>query len=131
MDDDALREQVLEVKAGRLQRRDFVRTMLGLGLSRAIVVEMLASAGLARAQSAGSTFVPDARGGGGTLRRLMVTAPTLLNPRLAVSLHDLDAARIFYEPLASFDKYGALIAILPREIQSVAHGGVAPEGLSV
>ena len=61
----------------------------------------------------------------------MVTAPTLLNPRLAVSLHDLDAARIFYEPLASFDKYGALIPILAREVPSVENGGIAQDGLSV
>src|SRR5437870_3170664 len=66
----------------------------------------------------------------------MVTAPTLLNPRLAVSLHDLDAARIFYEPLASFDKYGALIPILAREVppspsqaQAHRHGAISSCGV--
>jgi peptide/nickel transport system substrate-binding protein len=101
MDDNALRELIREVKAGRLSRRDFVRTVVGVGLTGPISAQMLASAGVARAQSPPSAVAPTRRGGGGPLRRLMVAAPTLLNPRLAVALKDWEASRIFNEPLSA------------------------------
>src|SRR5712692_3648089 len=128
MDDNALRELIQEVKAGRLSRRPFVRTMVGLGLSAPMAAQMLASAGMACAQSPPSAFSPTRRGGGGPLRALQVSAPTLLNPRLAVGLKDWTASRIFYEPLASFDAEGALVPILAREIPAVDNGGVAKDG---
>jgi peptide/nickel transport system substrate-binding protein len=131
MDDNALRELIREVKVGRLSRRDFVRTMVGLGLTGPISAQMLASASVVRAQSPPPAFAPTRRGGGGPLRRLMVSAPTLLNPRLAVGLKDWEASRIFYEPLACFDADGALTPILAREIPTVENGGVAKSGLSV
>src|SRR5262249_30176277 len=131
MDDHALRELIREVKAGRLSRRLFVRTMVGLGLSAPMAAQMLASAGIARAQSPPSPFSPTQRGGGGRLRSLAVNAPTLLNPRIALGLKDWSASRIFYEPLASFDAEGALIPILAREIPTVDNGGVAKDGLSL
>ena len=41
------------------------------------------------------------------------------------------AARLFYEPLATYDADGALVPVLAAEIPSVANGGVARDGLSV
>src|SRR5215469_10615564 len=131
MDDHAIHELVREVKAGRLSRRHFVRTIVGLALSAPMATQLLASAGIARAQSSPSSFSPTRRGGGGRLRSLAVSAPTLLNPRLALGLKDWAASRIFYEPLASFDAEGDLIPILAREIPTVENGGVAKDGLSV
>jgi len=131
MDDHALRELIREVKAGRISRRHFVRTMIGLGLSAPMATQMLASSGIASAQSPPSAFSPTRRGGGGRLRSLAVFAPTLLNPRLALGLKDWAASRIFYEPLASFDAEGELTPILAREIPTVDNGGVAKDGLSV
>jgi len=131
MDEHALREMIREVKAGRISRRHFVRTMVGLGLSAPMATQMLASGGIAGAQPPPSAFSPTRRGGGGPLRSLAVNAPTLLNPRIALGLKDWAASRIFYEPLASFDAEGALIPILAREIPTVDNGGVAKDGLSV
>jgi peptide/nickel transport system substrate-binding protein len=131
MDEYALRELIREVRSGRLSRRGFVETMIGLGLTTPLAAQMLASVGVARAQPRAAAFTPTRRGGGGLLRRLMVFAPTLLNPRLAVAVKDWDASRIFYEPLASFDADGALVPILAREIPTVDNGGVAKDGLSV
>lgn len=66
-----------------------------------------------------------------TLRLLFWQAPTQLNPHLTGGFKDLNAARITYEPLASFDNEGNLIPFLAAEIPSLENGGVAPDGMSV
>lgn len=76
-------------------------------------------------------IVPKGRGAGDTLRILFWQAPTILNPHLASSQKDWAAARITYEPLASFDKDGNLVPILAAEIPSLENGGVTPDGKSV
>jgi peptide/nickel transport system substrate-binding protein len=130
MDEHGLSALVDEVKAGRLPRRRFVHMMAALGLSAPMVARMLAAAGIAEAQ-AKWTFNPTKRGGGGLLKTLWWQAPTLLNPHFAVGTKDQDASRIFYEPLASFDPDGNLIAFLAAEIPSLQNGGVAKDGRSV
>ncbi|NJO46055.1 MAG: peptide ABC transporter substrate-binding protein [Oscillatoriales cyanobacterium RM2_1_1] len=69
--------------------------------------------------------------GDDTLKLLYWQAPTILNPHLATGFKDLDAARIAYEPLASYDKNDQLVPFLAAEIPSIENGGVAPDGKSV
>src|SRR5262245_61206043 len=102
MDEHALRELLGDVKAGRLSRRAWLRRMIALGLTVPMAAQMLASAGVARAQPKAPAFAPTRRGGGGTLRLLYWQAPTILNPHLSTGLKDGTAARLFYEPLAAF-----------------------------
>ena len=71
------------------------------------------------------------KGRGGTLRLFFWQAPTILNPHLSQGTKDLLAARIAYEPLASFNKEGDLVPFLAAEIPSLENGGVAKDGLSV
>ncbi|HVQ75365.1 MAG TPA: hypothetical protein VMT79_07485 [Candidatus Binatia bacterium] len=66
MDEHRLRELVEDVRARRLGRRRFVQMMGGLGLTAPLAAQMLASAGVARAQST-PTCTPTRRGGGGPL----------------------------------------------------------------
>jgi peptide/nickel transport system substrate-binding protein len=72
-----------------------------------------------------------ARGQGGTLRLFYHQAPTTLNPHLSQSNKDLNASRITYEPLASFDKNGEMVPFLATEVPSLDNGGVASDGTSV
>lgn len=58
-------------------------------------------------------------------------APTILNPHLSTAIKDLEASRITYEPLASYDKNGNLVPILAEKIPSIESGTVAEDGLSV
>ena len=58
-------------------------------------------------------------------------APTTLNPHLTTRAADWAAARVTYEPLASYDAGGNLVSFLAAEIPSLANGGVAPDGKSV
>ncbi len=74
---------------------------------------------------------PTGRGAGGVLRLVYFQAPTLLNPHLAGNVKDLEASRIVYEPLASFDETGNLIPLLAAEIPSRENGDVAADGRSV
>jgi peptide/nickel transport system substrate-binding protein len=79
-----VRESVELVRRGVLGRREFSRVLLALGLTPPLVAELLASAGVARAQPKRSAFTPSRRGGGGELRTLWWQAPTILNPHLAI-----------------------------------------------
>ena len=130
MDEYGLRELLGHVKAGRLSRRAFMHQMLGLGLTAPMVAQMLASAGIASAQTR-PAFEPKKRGGGGHLRTLWWQAPTLLNPHFATGTKDQDSSRVFYEPLASYDPEGNVVPVLAAEAPSVQKGTVSKDGLSV
>src|SRR5947208_12423154 len=130
MDERELRTLIDEVTSGRLSRRRFVQTMVGLGLTAPLAAQMLASAGMAQAQPKWSVN-PTKRGGGGLVKTLWWQAPTLLNPHFANGTKDQDACRIFYEPLASYDPDGNVVPVLAAETPSVQNGGVAKDGLSV
>jgi peptide/nickel transport system substrate-binding protein len=71
------------------------------------------------------------RGAGDTLRLILWIAPGSLNPHISPGLHDFQASRIAYEPLASFDRAGQLVPFLAAEIPSRANGGLAADGMSV
>jgi peptide/nickel transport system substrate-binding protein len=61
-----IRALVSDVRSGRLSRRDFMQTMLALGVSAPLAAHVLGTAGVAHAQTAPA---PAKRGGGGTPRR--------------------------------------------------------------
>ena len=130
MDEKDLRNLIDDVKAGRLTRRAFVQTMIGLGLTAPMAGQMLTSAGVAHAQSK-LAYKPTKRGGGGALKTLWWQGPTLLNPHFATGTKDQDGSRIFYEPLASWDPDGQLTPTLAAEIPTPQNGGVAKDGKSV
>ncbi len=130
MEERELRAMIDEVKSGRLSRRSFVQTMVGLGLTAPLAAQMLTSAGVAQAQGK-LAYKPTKRGGGGALKVLWWQGATLLNPHFAVGTKDQDGSRIFYEPLASWDPDGNLAPILAAEIPSVQNGGVSKDGKSV
>src|SRR6266446_2221676 len=131
MDERELRSMIEEVRTGRMSRRHFVQAMIGLGLTAPLAAQMLASTGVAQAQSKAMAYKPTKRGGGGALKTLWWQGATLLNPHFAVGTKDQDGSRIFYEPLASWDPDGNLVANLAAEIPSVQNGGVAKDGKSV
>ena len=65
------------------------------------------------------------------LRLLYSRPPVTLNPHLATGYQDFEAARIVYEPLASYNAEGELVPFLAAEIPSLENGEVAEDGLSV
>jgi peptide/nickel transport system substrate-binding protein len=130
MNERHLRSLVALVKAGKMSRRVFVRTMVELGLTAPLASQMLAFASVAAAQSK-SEYKPTRRGGGGALKLLWWQGPTLLNPHFAVGTKDQEASRIFYEPLAGWDADGNLMPMLAAEIPDLENGGLARDGMSV
>ncbi len=58
-------------------------------------------------------------------------SPVTLNPHLATGFQDFEAARIVYEPLASYGPDGDLTPILAAELPSQENGDVSEDGLSV
>ena len=127
MDEHEIRALVDDVKTGRLSRRRFVQTLVGLGLTAPLAAQMLTAAGVA-AQPKAPVFTPTRRGGGGPLRVLWWQAPTLLNPHFATGTKDQDGSRIFYEPLAGYDPDGSLVPVLAADIPTVQNGGLGRDG---
>jgi peptide/nickel transport system substrate-binding protein len=130
MDERELRSLIGQVKSGRLSRRGFVQMMVGVGITGPLAAQMLASAGVAQAQTK-QPYKPTKRGGGGALKVLWWQGATLLNPHFATGTKDQDGSRIFYEPLASWDPDGNLSPTLAAEIPTVQNGGLARDGRSV
>ena len=126
MEERELRHWIDRVKDGTITRRNFTRMMVGAGLTAPLAAQMLASAGVAHAQTK-SAFTPTKRGGGGAVKVLWWQAPTLLNPHFANGTKDADASRIFYEPLASFDPDGNLFANLAAEIPTAPERRESPK----
>jgi peptide/nickel transport system substrate-binding protein len=127
MDEREIRTLIDDVKTGRLTRRRFVQTMVGLGLTAPLAAQMLGASGVA-AQPKGPTFTPTRRGGGGPLRVLWWQAPTLLNPHFATGTKDQDGSRVFYEPLAGHDPDGNLVPVLAADVPTVDNGGLGKDG---
>ena len=90
--------------------------------------------GATRRAAYGPRTAPEAaaqRGAGGTFRVYLWQAPTTLNPHLSAGTKDLSAARLAYEPLATFDADGTMVPVLAAEIPTNENGGVAADGRSV
>jgi len=118
MDEPALRHLVREVDAGRLSRRRFMGLMAGLGLPTSMAAAMVPSRRPALAATPGQ------------LRIISWQGPTALNPFFSLGLKDLEACRIFYEPLLDRNADGELVPVLAAEVPSVETGDVSPDGLS-
>src|SRR5688572_1457949 len=132
MDELELRALVADVKAGRMSRRRFIHTMIGLGLTAPMATQMLAWHGVAMAQPAkASTYKPTKRGSGGSLKVLWWQGATLLNPHFAVGTKDQEGSRIFYEPLGAWDAEGNLVPVLAAEVPSLQNGGLSRDGTTV
>jgi peptide/nickel transport system substrate-binding protein len=65
------------------------------------------------------------------LRLLYSRIPTTLNPHLANGFQDFEAARIVYEPLATYKPNGDLLPVLAALIPTSENGGISPDGRSV
>ena len=105
-----IRGLIEDVRKGTLARRDFMLKMVSLGVTAPMAGHLLLNAGIAQAQTP-SAYKPTKRGGGGALKVLWWQGATLLNPHFATGTKDQDGSRIFYEPLASWDKDGNLVEI--------------------
>ncbi|NQW52079.1 MAG: peptide ABC transporter substrate-binding protein [Rhodospirillales bacterium] len=130
MDERGLRVLIDRVKAGGLSRRAFVKRLATVGLTAPMATQLLAFSGVAMAQST-PVYKPTRRGGGGLLKVLWWQGPTLLNPHFAVGTKDQDGSRLFYEPLAAWDRDGNLRPKLAASIPNREDGSLATDGKSV
>jgi len=131
MNEQDLRRLIANVKDGALSRRSFIQKVAAVGLAAPLANQMLAFNGVAMAQNATVEYKPTKAGGGGPLKILLWQAPTLLNPHFASGTKDQIASRIFFEPLAGWDKEGNLIPQLAAEIPSKTNGGLSADGKEV
>ena len=130
MDERGVRGLIDQVKAGGLSRRTFVRRLTAVGLTAPMATQLLALSGVAMAQPS-PVYKPTKRGGGGVLKVLWWQGPTLLNPHFAVGTKDQDGSRLFYEPLAGWDREGNLRPMLAETLPGREDGTLAADGRSV
>ena len=69
--------------------------------------------------------------GADVLRLLYSRTPTTLNPHLANGFQDFEAARIVYEPLATYEAGGRMVPVLAALIPTPENGGLSEDGRSV
>ena len=130
MNEQQLRGLIGRVKAGMMSRRAFVQRMVALGLTAPLANQMLAHNGVAAAATP-FEYKPTKAGGGGALKMLWWQGPTLLNPHFAVGTKDQEASRIFYEPLAAWDRDGNLVPVLASELPDLEKDTLSHDGKSV
>ncbi|WP_069876703.1 peptide ABC transporter substrate-binding protein [Bosea sp. BIWAKO-01] len=130
MNSQDIQGMVNNLKEGRLSRRSFIQRMAAVGITAPIASQILAWNGVAMA-NATIEYKPTKAGGGGPLKILLWQAPTLLNPHFASGTKDQVASRVFYEPLAGWDKEGNLFPQLAAEAPTKANGGLSEDGKSV
>ncbi|KFC75990.1 Substrate-binding protein [Bosea sp. LC85] len=130
MNSQDIQGMVNNLKEGRLSRRSFIQRMAAVGITAPIASQILAWNGVAMA-NATLEYKPTKAGGGGPLKILLWQAPTLLNPHFASGTKDQVASRVFYEPLAGWDKEGNLVPQLAAEAPTKANGGLSEDGKSV
>ncbi len=130
MNESEIRGLIDQVRDNGISRKQFIRHMIGAGLTVPMAAQMLLTSGLAQAQTA-STYKPTKRGGGGALKLLWWQGATLLQPHFSSGTKDQEGSRIFYEPLGAWDKDGNLIPILAAEVPTLANGGVSKDGKSI
>ena len=117
MKDQDLGHLIARVKEGALSRRSFLKKAAAVGVAAPFANQLLAFNGVAMA-NATLPYKPTKAGGGGPLKVLLWQAPTLLNPHFASGTKDQIASRVFFEPLAGWDKEGNLIPCLAAEVPS-------------
>ena len=130
MNERDLRDLIGRVKMGGLSRRGFIQRLAAAGLGAPVASQLLMAGGVAMAQSR-SSYKPTKRGGGGALKILLWQAPTLLNPHFAGGNTNRESSRIFFEPLAGWDKEGNLRPMLATQIPGREDGTLAADGKSV
>ena len=130
MSSETIQGMVEDLKEGRLSRRSFMRNMAAVGIAAPVASQILLWNGVAMA-NATLDYKPTKAGGGGPLKMLLWQAPTLLNPHFASGTKDQISSRIFYEPLAGWDKEGNLVPQLAAEVPTKENGGLSADGTTV
>ncbi|HTP71847.1 MAG TPA: peptide ABC transporter substrate-binding protein [Burkholderiaceae bacterium] len=130
MQEREIRALIERVRSGEMPRRSFIQRMVGVGLSAPMASMILMHEGIAQTP-APFNYKPTKRGGGGSLKVLWWQGATLLQPHFANGTKDQEGSRIFYEPLACWDKDGNLIPILAAEVPTRENGGLSADGRSV
>ncbi|TPQ34093.1 peptide ABC transporter substrate-binding protein [Bradyrhizobium guangdongense] len=130
MNENEIRKAIAGVKQGTLSRRSFIRAMAAVGITAPVASQILLWNDLAMADAT-LPYKPTKAGGGGPLKILLWQAPTLLNPHFAIGTKDQIASRIFFEPLAGWDKEGNLVPCLAAEVPTRQNGSLSADGMSV
>ena len=110
----------------RLQRKSVLTLSVGF-----VLTSLLALAGCSSTTTATVDSEPEESQSSSVLRLLYSRIPTTLNPHLANGFQDFEAARIVYEPLATYAADGSMIPVLASVVPTPENGGLSADGRTV
>lgn len=121
------------MKSFRLVRKLSVRKLLNATLLGAPLVGLLWLGGCTNQPAViNPAEEPAAEAEDASVLRLLYSRiPTTLNPHLANGFQDFEAARIVYEPLATYEPNGDLVPVLAALIPTPENGGLSKDGRTV
>ena len=128
MDEREIRTLIDDVKIGRLSRRRFVQTMVGLGLTAPAGRPDAHRRRRRRAAEAPRRSRRRKRGGGGPLKVLWWQAPTLLNPHFATGTKDRTARGSSTSRWPATTPTATSSPSSPPTIPTVDNGGLGEDG---
>jgi peptide/nickel transport system substrate-binding protein len=104
--------------------------MVGLGLTAPMAAQMLASAGVAQAQSK-LVYKPTKRGGGGALKTLWWQGATLLNPYFAVGTKTRTGRASSTNPWPPGIRTATCLPSSPPKYPTLQNGGLSKDGKTI
>ena len=116
------------MKSSRLVRRLFGAVVMGVPLTGLL---LLGGCTVNPAEIDSAENQTDETDGESVLRLLYNRIPTTLNPHLANGFQDFEAARIVYEPLATYEPNGDMVPVLAALIPTPENGGLSKDGRTV
>jgi peptide/nickel transport system substrate-binding protein len=126
------------LKAGKINRRQFVQQATAFGMSAAVAGFVVKSFEMksASAQDAPATrpsagFENATRGEGDELKILVWQAPTVLSPHTATGTKDFLASMLVLESLMAINKDSLLVPMLITEVPTIDNGMLAADLTSV
>ena len=132
LDEQDLRSGCVGSPRGRRAAADFMRAMLGLGLSGPLIADMLAAAHARRGAGHASVAPPPSplpgAGVGGSCACCTGSHRPSSTPTLRSAPRTSRPRASSAEPLSSIAADGTFVPILAAEIPSIENGGRAPDG---
>lgn len=117
------------MKSFRLVRRLFSASLMGVSLMG--LLWLASCAQQSNRTDSAEELVSEEERDISTLRLLYNRIPTTLNPHIANGFQDFEAARIVYEPLATYEPNGDMVPVLAELIPTPENGGLSKDGRTV
>ena len=131
MDEQTLRHLRREVEEGRLSRRRFTQSLIGLGLTAPMAAQVLGTLGTRPGAAQGAGLHADPTGRGRGRAHAVVAGADPAQPALRHRHEGHGRVPDLLRAARRLRPEGNLVPVLAAEVPSAANGGLAKDGTSV